>query len=258
MFNWFSSRISPQHNAPREATLRPRLPKGDRIYAIGDIHGRRDLLDQLLGMIEADLEGWTGDSRLVFLGDYIDRGPNSQGVIERLMQPLPCNLAPIFLLGNHEFTLLKFLTQASAGRSWLTYGGLNFLLSYGIPFKGDLMNTESMAALQQDVIKAFPAAQRQFLEAMPTFFSCGDYYFVHAGIRPEIPLDQQSDNDRLWIREEFLQSNAAHEKFIIHGHSITPEVDQQAYRMGIDTGAYASGHLTALVLEDETRRIIQT
>jgi serine/threonine protein phosphatase 1 len=249
MFNWLKTK--PDSSGQ---TTPPTLPDGERIYAIGDIHGRRDLLDRLITLIEADLVDYKGESRLVFLGDYIDRGPDSKGVLERMMGPLPGTLPPVFLLGNHEESFLAFFTDISVGNGWLTHGGLNTLLSYGIPFKGGSPTLQ----LQSDIVANFPETHRNFLAGMPTWFICGDYYFVHAGVNPTIPLDQQSDGDRLWIRHGFMSWKTPLEKMIVHGHTISDTVDVHAYRIGVDTGAYASGRLTALVLEGPQRRTLQT
>lgn len=259
MFSWLKQKNRPTL-APTDAEdpHLPAVPDGVRLYAIGDIHGRRDLLDRILTLIEADLVGYNGDSRLIMLGDYIDRGPDSKGVIERLMQPLPGTQPPILLMGNHEEIFLRFFTDTGVGTGWLTYGGMNLLVSYGIPFKGGSLSSEKLTQLQSDLIARFPQAHRQFLAGMTTSYSEGDYYFVHAGVRPELPLDQQTDRDRLWIRNDFLDWQQPLEKVVVHGHTISDSVETRPHRIGIDTGAYASGHLSALVLEGNQRRILQT
>lgn len=254
MFNWLKTKLNSAETRPL-----PALPAGERIYAIGDIHGRSDLLDRLLTLIEADLVGYEGQSRLVLLGDYIDRGPDSKGVLERMMGPLPGTLPPVFLLGNHEESFLGFFSDLTVGKGWLTYGGLATLASYGIPFRGgSIAPPERLQQLQSDLVAQFPEAHRNFLAGMPTWFSSGDYYFVHAGVNPALPLDQQNDRDRLWIRHAFMDWKTPLQKMIVHGHSISDDVEIHPHRIGVDTGAYASGRLTALVLEGTQRRTLQT
>ncbi len=228
------------------------------MYAIGDIHGRLDLLNQLLGQIRADMGAAAPRSRLVFLGDYIDRGPNAKGVIERLLQPLPGNGSPVFLLGNHEQVLLSLFRKTDAGAGWLAYGGQATLLSYGISCPPGAPTPERLAQLQRNLLEKFPTAHRRFLITMPLFHVEGDYFFAHAGVRPERSLLQQDEMDLLWIRKGFLDYPKPLGKMIVHGHTISPEVVFLPHRISIDTGAYASGNLTALVLEGHSQRLIQT
>jgi serine/threonine protein phosphatase 1 len=239
MFNlpFFGSRVE-----------RPSLPDGTRIYAVGDIHGRLDLLDQLLIKIDADLAAHKIDRAIhVFLGDYIDRGPESATVLERLIRRGQSH-ETICLLGNHEACLLEFLDNPAMLAPWGQNGGLTTLLSYGLrpTFQA---GPEEQAELSAALGEVMPASHRQFLTGLPLSFTCGDFFFVHAGVRPGTPLSRQRDEDLLWIRGEFLQHEAPFEKVIVHGHTPVREPDVRKNRVNIDTGAYATGRLTCLRLE---------
>lgn len=255
MFGWFRRKLQVPLHSPRQAAL----PADTRIYAVGDIHGRCDLLLDLLARIEADCASAPARRQIVFLGDYIDRGPDSKGVLERLRQPMPADLEPVFLMGNHESAFLRLFSSLETGPGWLIHGGLETLKSYGLPLAPGQPTAERLLTLQETLLERFPPDHRTWLESCRTFHESGDYYFVHAGIRPDVPLAGQSDQDRLWIRQGFVDWRGGHlEKMIVHGHTISREVELMPYRIGIDTGAYASGRLTALVLEDTTCRILQT
>lgn len=253
MFGWLKPKTpSPP---PRPASS----PADTRLYAIGDIHGRLDLLNNLLDQIETDCRDFSGDKHLVFLGDYIDRGPQSKGVIDRLMAPMPAGLQPVFLMGNHEWAMLRFFELLDTGSGWLMYGGLETLKSYGIELRLEAGANDRLSHVQQRLREDFPPEHRSWLASCPTWFELGDYYFVHAGVRPAIALDQQSDMDRLWIRKGFLDwQGGGLPKMIVHGHTISENVEIRPHRIGIDTGAYASNRLTALVLEGTGCRILQT
>lgn len=235
----------------------PAVPDGVRVYAIGDIHGRLDLLERLFAQIEADLAATpVAHSAIVFLGDYVDRGPQSRGVIDAV---LGCRLGTerICLRGNHESFLLLALDEAASFETWRRYGGVETLHSYGVPVVGVLRGAgfdDAREALRAQL----PSAHLTFLEELRSSWSIGDYFFCHAGVRPGVPLDRQSDQDLLWIREEFLRFPDTFGKIVVHGHTAAEKVDERPNRIGIDTGAYASGRLTCLVLEGTSRRIIQT
>lgn len=234
------------------------VPSGVRLYAIGDIHGRLDLLTQLLIQIEDDMGPVAPASKLIFLGDYIDRGKDSKGVLERLMAPLPGDSAPVFLMGNHEQVLLSLFDSIEGGAGWLTYGGRDTLLSYGISCPAGNPTPERLTELQKNLIAQFPDTHRAFLSALRPSYTCGDYFFAHAGARPNRPLDQQDTQDLLWIRHEFLDWTGRFDKIVVHGHTISDSPEIHPHRIGLDTGAYATNTLTALVLEGETRRFLQT
>ncbi|HYD30580.1 MAG TPA: metallophosphoesterase family protein [Azospirillaceae bacterium] len=238
---------------------RASVPAGVRLYAIGDIHGRLDLLDHLLDLIQEDAaSGSDLDRYLVFLGDYVDRGDDSRGVIDRLATGLPPSFGAIHLRGNHEATMLRFLADLTIGTNWLNFGGGATLASYGITLPSAPNPAIMLLAAQRALREQLPPAHRRFLQDLRTSVTVGDYLFVHAGIRPGIPLDRQDDHDLMWIRDEFLESPKDHGKVVIHGHTITFEPEMRANRIGIDTGAFATGRLTALVLEGDTRRFLST
>ncbi len=243
-----------------EAMTRGRVPPGLRVYAIGDIHGRFDLLMAMLERIQADTETLPPDSRaqIVFLGDYIDRGNHSRTVIDHLIAWPHPHLDVIFLRGNHEATMLSFLEDISAGPGWLTYGGVNTLLSYGVRPPVDVPPRLRMAAVQYQLRETLPTAHIAFLRRLAFTHEIGSYLFVHAGIRPGIPLDQQRYDDLVWIRDDFLSSTADHGRVVVHGHTISMEAESLPNRIGVDTGAYATGRLTAAVLENDERRFIDT
>jgi serine/threonine protein phosphatase 1 len=228
-----------------------------RIYAIGDIHGRIDLLEALHRRIVDDAQQASADRMLIiYLGDYIDRGPDSRRVIDRMIEGPPPPFESVFLKGNHEAFMLRFLGDASVGDLWLHNGGAATLASYGIADAsaggGDL------GAIQARLRAALPAAHLEFLETLGLMHVEGDYLFVHAGLRPGVALEAQSERDLLWIRDEFLHAEGPFPKVVVHGHSIHPTPEFMDYRIGIDTGAYATGTLTALVLQGGTRAILQT
>lgn len=235
-----------------------RVPDGVRIYAIGDIHGRLDLLDQLLFRIEAD-ERVRGGARtqIIFLGDLVDRGPDSAGVVQRALEVQRSGRPARFLMGNHEEVFLKALGgSVDALRFFVKIGGRATILSYGFDEKeyGDL----GFEALLPELIARVPAEHVEFLKSFENQIAIGDYLFVHAGIRPRVPLDEQSGGDLRWIRSEFLDFRGDHGAVVVHGHTITDDVEERSNRIGIDTGAFASGRLTALGLEGGNRWYLST
>jgi serine/threonine protein phosphatase 1 len=235
------------------------LPEGLRIYAVGDVHGRDDLLGELHELIEADAKAQPFDRNiLIYLGDYVDRGLRSKDVLDRLTGNRLGGFEHVFLKGNHELAMLQFLADARFGKDWKYYGGLETLHSYGIK---ELTLTDDPAAFERardHFDEVLPVAHRQFLENLEVSAEFGGYFFVHAGVRPGIALHRQIEEDLLWIREEFLTSRSSFGKCVIHGHTPNEEVVVRSNRIGIDTGAYMTGVLTALVLEGGGRRFIQT
>ena len=235
----------------------PELPSGFRIYAIGDVHGRHDLLDELLALITTD-----SDSRrqarlvLVFLGDLIDRGPQSAEVVERLRTLRVGTARLVFLAGNHEEVLLRILDgDAALIADWLRFGGAECLRSYGADPDRIRQMTASDAVAA--VRTAIPAEHVAFLRTFDDTFRAGDYLFVHAGVRPGLPLAEQDAADLRWIREPFLSHQADHGFVVVHGHTIREQVEERPNRIGIDTGAYRHGILTALGLEGRDRWLLQ-
>lgn len=234
------------------------VPRGVRAYAIGDIHGRIDLLERLLALIERDARGFSGAGRLIFLGDYVDRGPDSAAVIERLAHgPLPA-LEPLFLKGNHEDMLCRFLESPDIGPGWFINGGLATMKSYA-RLAGDPWQTGGgPAAVGRRFAGQLPPGHRAFFDGLRHFHRLGDYLFVHAGIRPNVAIEQQSPYDLMWIREEFLDHQASFGPVVVHGHTIRGAPEVKFNRIGIDTGAWLSGELTCLVLEGSERRFLST
>lgn len=228
-----------------------------RLYIIGDIHGRSDLLDKMAETIDRDLESFVGSECLtVTLGDYIDRGLNSRGVIDSLARnPFPTPF--VALKGNHEAMLEYFLEDASVAEHWRHYGGLETLYSYGVPIT-DVMAGTGFDAAARALNAAIPDEHREFLASLWSSVSIGPWFLCHAGIRPNVPLNQQKREDLLWIREEFLSSDQNFGKMIIHGHSPNrwPEVKPNC--INIDTGAFATGRLTCLAIESNRGRFLFT
>jgi serine/threonine protein phosphatase 1 len=243
----------------RRAEVRRRpasIPAGMRVYVIGDIHGCVDLLSDLHERIVEDARSSRSEKRIIYLGDYIDRGLSSREVMETLLAGAPAGMKATHLLGNHEAMLLEFLRDSSIGPEWIAYGGLATLLSYGVERNKERGTAEEMLCLQRDLNEKLPTNHKRFLENLSEQLVIGDYFFAHAGVRPGIPLDQQKVADLIWIREEFLRSEDFHGKIIVHGHSYKTEPEVRPNRIGIDTGAYATGLLTCLVLEGASRRFL--
>src|SRR5665647_387041 len=203
---------------------RPSLPPGLRIYAVGDIHGRLDLLDELLTRIRADIALHPIVRPIyVFLGDYVDRGPSSRETIDRLIEHGETSES-VFLKGNHELIAIKCLSDRGLFEQWLRLGGLETLVSYGLPPKS-LGNVKQIAELQSAYHSALPQAHFRFFRDLRNSFACGDFFFVHAGVKPNVELTRQKEKDLLWIRDEFLLSGCDFGKIIVHGHTPTGEVE---------------------------------
>jgi len=244
----------------REVSEPPAAPAGMRFYAVGDIHGRIDLLTLLHAKMREDAAAAAPDLRkiAVYLGDYVDRGDASRAVIDHLIgEPLP-GFERVFLKGNHEAIMLDFLDDPLVGRGWLFNGGDATLYSYGVGFESAANREERLGRMRDGLEAALPPAHRAFLDSLALYHVAGDYLFVHAGIRPGRALDEQTEEDLLWIREEFLGSGDHHGHCVVHGHTISSTPDVRNNRIGIDTGAYFSGRLTCLVLEGRSQRLIQT
>lgn len=244
--------------AALEPTAPPSVGDDVRVYAIGDIHGRDDLLKQLVGMILADhAERPPLPLRIIFLGDLVDRGPRSAQVVERVIALARSGAAVSVLRGNHEEVFAAAARgDERATRVFCRIGGGETLASYGLD-EAQAMQMDN-GAITQWMLNTIPRAHVDFIDALPDQIEIGDYLFVHAGIRPGIPLPAQTGTDMRWIRDEFLESRALHPRYIVHGHSITLAVDERPNRIGIDTGAYFSNRLTALGLEGTARWRIDT
>ena len=247
---------------PSAAAAGPTPGDGLRLYAIGDVHGCLDELDRLLAAIEADdtaraAAGGAGAATLVFLGDLVDRGPESAAVLTRLLDLSRTRPGTRFLKGNHEEVFLRALAaDREALRLFCRVGGRETVLSYGL----DAEQYERMdySELAEHLAAVVPAEHRAFMEGFEDIVVAGDYAFVHAGIRPEVPLDEQRGADLRWIRTSFLDYRRPHPKIIVHGHTITDEVDRRPNRIGVDTGAYASGRLSAIGLEGTDSWVLQS
>lgn len=239
----------------------PRIPEGVRLYAVGDIHGQFYLLRNLLAMILQDAHTAPEQTRrvVVYLGDYIDRGDASKAVIDLLLQdPLP-GFESVYLKGNHEDAMENFLANPTPNHGWTVHGGMSTLLSYGVRIAAGGTSAENHATLLRDkLVEAIPPEHKTFFTGLRTRFEMGDYFFVHAGVRPGVALDQQNPDDFLWIREPFLSNRQKYDQFIVHGHTISDAPTRFNNRIGIDTGAYYSGKLTCLVLAGEEQRILST
>ncbi len=232
--------------------------QGCRAYAVGDIHGRLDLLNQLISRIEDDVAARPRmKTFIVFLGDLVDRGAESAGVVERLRTFSPPYAKPIFLGGNHEEVLLRILAgDIGILPSWLKFGGAECAESYGID-PDALRSADELTALRM-VKEKVPQSHNEFLKSFADTFRFGDYLFVHAGIRPGVALEEQDRSDLRWIREPFLTDAKEHGFVIVHGHTIVPAVEERRNRIAIDTGAYRTGMLTAVAIEDDKRWFLTT
>lgn len=243
-----------------KAPLTPAVPSGVTVWAVGDVHGRLDLLVPLIGAIQSDSAATTSARKMViFLGDYIDRGPQSRGVVQHLAG-LPGNgeIEWRFLKGNHEATMLEFLEDSTAGSRWCEYGGEATLQSFGLRAPQLKHKPEAWAHLSADLDHKVTDKERAFLENLELSVSVGDYFFTHAGALPGEPLDRQTEKDLMWIRGAFLHSDVDFEQVVVHGHTPRTNVYADHRRIGIDTKAYDSGVLTALRLAGTERTVIQS
>lgn len=244
---------------PKAPTV-PAVPPGTVVWAVGDIHGRLDLLGPLMAAVMADARTSQAQRKIVvFLGDYVDRGPASRGVIDLLIRL--AKVAGIewrFLKGNHEEIMLRFLDDPSVGSRWCTYGGDAALASWSLKAPSIAHRKEGWAHLSDELNHALTPPERSFLNALESQVVIGDYVFVHAGFRPGVALADQSDSDRLWIRSEFLDSAVEFDKVVVHGHTPVEYVHHDRRRIAVDTKAYSSGILTAIRLEGAGRSLLQT
>jgi len=235
----------------------PRLPDGVRVYAIGDVHGRLDLLTELEDMVlgDATRPGAPRDVHIVHLGDYVDRGPDSRGVLDRLTEPLHGRVRRVLLCGNHDQWFKGFLNSGRWDPNWLDYGGRETLASYGV---GGARPGAREAEAHAELARAILPRHRRLLTGLQPTWRLGDYLFCHAGVRPGRPLDRQTAEDLYWIREPFLSWRGAFGAVVVHGHTVVERPELRANRIGIDTGAVWTGRLTCLVLEGDRRRFITT
>jgi serine/threonine protein phosphatase 1 len=238
----------------REAAPNGRVPEGRLVVAVGDVHGRLDLFERLWSQIESAARLSAARQRtLVFLGDYVDRGLQSRQLIDRLLAGFP-GFETIFLKGNHDETLLQFLDDPKLGEVWRNFGGIETLRSYGVQHKPG----SDWAQTRADFAASIPAEHLDFFRSLQMYHACGDFLFVHAGVRPGLALEHQSEHDMLWIRDEFLTSTMSFGRIVVHGHTPERQPVLRANRIGIDTGAYMTGVLTALLLEGSTQKFLST
>ena len=233
---------------------RAHVPPDHFVAAIGDVHGRLDLVDALWPQIDAASRVSSARRRmLIFIGDYVDRGPQSRELVDRLLKGFT-GFETVFLKGNHDETMLRFLIDPKMGEAWRSFGGLETLRSYGVEHgpRKDWSQTRSAFAA------ALPHEHLQFFKNLKLHVTVGDYLFVHAGVKPRVPLDEQRETDLLWIREEFLDSAVNFGRVVVHGHTPSDAPEVRPNRIGIDTGAYATNNLTAVLLEERTRRFLST
>ncbi len=230
-----------------------------RIYVVGDIHGRHDLLQRLHARIREDLEAHPhAVPRLIYLGDYIDRGMESRAVLETLVHAPMDGFAVEHLKGNHEAAMLDFLKDPQAGAGWLAIGGQATLYSYGVAAPMGIASPQALSDIQRKFLEALPLRHVSFLEGLALSASHGDFFFAHAGVRPGVPLERQDEADLLWIREPFLREKSAFSKVVVHGHTVSARPEFHSNRVGLDTGAFATGILTCLVIDGGRMRLLQT
>lgn len=238
---------------------RHRLPEGQRVYAVGDVHGRADLLRRLHKAIVRDAgRSPDRDNTVVYLGDYLDRGHMVRETLEEAAGGLPDSFDSIFLRGNHEQMFLDFLDDPALLETWLGLGGQATLLNYGVRPPAQGFCTGRAEEVRDNILQAMPDEHLRFLGLLRPVERIGDYVFVHAGIRPGVALDRQSEGDLFWIRDEFLASQRDHGLRVVHGHTIQDRPTARANRISVDTGAYATGVLSCAVLEDDQVRFLST
>lgn len=242
----------------RQPEFVPLMTAGRRVYAVGDIHGRLDLLDRILTQIDADHAGrGPAERHIVFLGDLVDRGPDSAGVVERISALCASDPHVHCLMGNHEEILLRSIEgDDKALRLFCRIGGRETLMSYGVTAQD--YERLDYAEVAERLAALVPPSHQQFLAKLDEILVMGDYVFVHAGVRPGIAIADQKPAETRWIRDPFLDHRAPLEKMVVHGHTVAEEVEILPHRIGIDTGAYQSDRLSALMLEHGERHVFST
>ncbi len=241
--------LGPAGSATRRGPRRYRLPEGGRVYAVGDIHGRADLAEEMQALISAHASRKPARSvSAVWLGDYIDRGPSSREVIDLLVRFARGPLRSIFLMGNHEEAMLRFLADARDGHQWLSFGGLETLVSYGVAV-GDARPGPTFGEAREALLAALPQEHREFFLSLEFSATIGEFFFCHAGVRPGVPLDAQDPHDLIWIRDDFLNWRHDFGMMIVHGHTPAAEPELRPNRVNLDTGAFATGRLTCAIIE---------
>lgn len=233
-----------------------RAPEGMRLYAIGDVHGRFDLMTAMHGRIMQEImRDRPADWRVVYVGDYVDRGPDSAKVIEFLSRTTAAEPRVIALAGNHDVGFVEFLDSPSAQSTFAANGGEDTAASYGVAL--DFAPPEALARGHAALLDAMPDTHISFMRALPLSASFGDFFFCHAGIRPGVPLDRQDPHDLLWIRETFRGHAGLHPKLVVHGHTPVEAAELLPNRINLDTGAWFSGLMTAVALEGADKRLLE-
>lgn len=240
--------------------LDARAPDGMRLYAIGDVHGRLDLLEAMHRRIESELEYKpTSDWRVIHLGDYVDRGLESKGVLDFLIAAQKRDPRHLMLAGNHDIGFLDFLDEPDPDGLFMRYGGVQTARSYGVDLIGDISwfgKAETVRRGHAALVKAVPQAHVDFLRSLTFSISFGDFFFCHAGIRPDVPLESQNPQDLIWIRDVFHNHPGLYPKVVVHGHTPVPEAEVMPNRVNVDTLAWQSGMLSALAVDGADKRIL--
>ena len=258
VMQWFRKNKNPE-SLENKPEIPPSIPEDTCIYAIGDIHGRSDLLIKIHKLILEDSKSRKSSRKvLIYLGDYIDRGSDSKEVIDILINHPLQGFEKIYIKGNHEYFMMLFLEGHDVGKSWLKWGGEATLHSYGVALRDKNGQRPDYNIMKESFDKNIPEDHKIFLNSLDNYHTEGDYLFIHAGLRPEIPIEEQNINDMVSIREEFFNSTYDFGKTIIFGHTIFDKPFIKKGKIGIDTGAYATGELTALILEEKEQHFINT
>lgn len=232
-----------------------RGPDGVRLYAIGDVHGEAALLARMHAAIEDDLSRHPGrDFRIIHLGDYVDRGPDSKGVLDRLAEATRRESRIVSLCGNHDVGFLDFMAEPRADGLFAHNGGDRTARSYGVEL--DFLDPVALRAGHAALVHAIPDAHLDFLSGLADRASFGDFFFCHAGVKPGVPLDEQDPADLIWIRWAFLSHTGLYEKVIVHGHTPVTRPEVLSNRVNVDTGAFLSGRLTALVIDGAEKWVL--
>lgn len=244
--------IRAHHHVENSILHAPQLPIEAPVYAIGDVHGRADLLHALIDVIVQDSRGYSERPHLVFLGDYIDRGFQSREVLSTLIElGRDDRFETVFLKGNHEQAMLRFLHDHKIGPDWANFGGRETLISYGISPPKSINAIDEWEPIQKELVQTIPNQHVEFLEQLAVSHKIGPYGFVHAGVKPGVPYEEQTDEDRMWIRDEFLNAKDKEDVFVVHGHTPVNAPYSDHRRVNVDTGAYFTGRLTAVKIEGD-------
>lgn len=244
------------HSESRCRHTYPPAPEGVALYAIGDIHGRLDCLASAHALINRDVARLGGCDRAIeiYVGDYVDRGPDSKGVIDRLIER-SATTPVVFLRGNHEVVMKSFLRGKMPFEDWRTWGGLETILSYGVDARALLARAGTVRP--RDLAEKVPVQHLRFLSALRNFHVCGRYCFVHAGLKPGIPIERQSIEDITWIRDGFLNFTGDFGSIVVHGHTPVTAIDLQPNRVNIDTGAFATNRLSVIRIDGQGLSILE-